>query len=182
MCRPVSDYPAIVEAEHSGHCLSQGCPSSQTSSIPFILNVAKKNPHILRNNPAMYPSVEVTKNKIIIIIYWNIVLAYLRTVSDGSYFPRWREVGEEDYRVTAEQTWSPFNLSPTLYERSQSIAFQRWHGADLCYRSWTWNTTEHNPFSNTAVTLSPGGKLVRSRAETVAAGPCGLAFPLTDAR
>lgn len=48
--------------------------------------------------------------------------------------------------------------------------------------AWTWNATEYNHFSNTAVTLSPGGKLVGSRAETVAAGPYGLAFPLTDAR
>lgn len=135
-----------------------GVPFFPDQLNSFYIKRGKKIPHILRNNPAMYPSDKVTKNKIIIIIYWNIVLAYLRTVSDGSYFPRWREVGEEDYRVTAEQTWSSFNLSPTLYERLQSIAFQRWHGADLCYNWWSLNMKCHRaqPFLQHRSHTEPG--------------------------
>lgn len=73
MCRPVSDYPAIVKAEHSVHCLILGVFFFPGQLNSFYTKRGKQT-CILRNNPAVYPSVKATKNKMISMLKYCIGL------------------------------------------------------------------------------------------------------------
>jgi hypothetical protein len=148
VCRAVSDYPAIVEAEHSGHCLYV-VPFFPNQLNSFHIKCSKQT-CTLSNNPALHiisQNYQEQNGRCVEIVYWP--LADLCHVDRGG-----GEVTE-----SVGQIWSSFHLS--LSARAH-VSFH-WtfvkclHMIVVCVttkETGTWNATEHNHLSNTTVTPS----------------------------
>lgn len=63
----MSDYPAIVEAEHSGHCSYYVVPFFPDQFNSFHMKFSKQ----AITQPALHTSVKITKNKMVSILKYG---------------------------------------------------------------------------------------------------------------
>lgn len=185
MCRPVSDYPAIVKAEHSVNCLILGVFFFPGQLNSFYTKRGKQT-CILRNNPAVYPSVKATKNKMISMLKYCIGLFqnFIKWITFSYNKGAWGRKVTVSQQSKSEALSTSHLLHGPMWVSSeclQSAAFRRWHGTYPCCRWWNMNMKRHKAClflqHSSHTELESKGQWAAKKSNHRPVWPC---FPTTD--